>query len=38
VFLRKAGIQKGISAIIIALAFGKTLGSIFYFCCYLAGN
>jgi stage V sporulation protein AB len=38
VFLRKAKIQKGISVIIIALAFGKTLGSIFYFCCYLAGN
>ena len=38
VFLRKAKIQKGISAIIIALAIGKTLGSIFYFCCYLSGN
>ena len=38
VFLRKAKIQKGISAIIISLAIGKTLGSIFYFCCYLTGN
>ena len=38
VFLRKAQIQKGITAIIIALAIGKTIGSIFYFCCYLSGN
>lgn len=38
VFLRKSKIQKGISGIIILLALGKTLGSIFYFCCYLAGN
>ena len=35
VFMRKAGLKKGISAIIISLALGKSLGSIFYFCCYL---
>ena len=38
VFMRKAGLKKGISAIIISLAFGKSLGSIFYFCCYLTNK
>ncbi len=38
VFLRKGKIQKGISAILIFLALGKTVGSIYYFCCYLSGN
>ena len=35
VFMKKAGLKKGISAVIISLALGKSLGSIFYFCCYL---
>lgn len=35
VFMKKAGLKKGMSAIIISLALGKSLGSIFYFCCYL---
>lgn len=38
VFLRKSKIQKGISLIIMALALGKTIGSIYYFCCYFATN
>ena len=38
VFLRKGKIQKGISAILISLALGKTVGSIYYFCCYLSRN
>ena len=38
VFLRKSKIQKGISLIIIALALGKTIGSIYFFCCYFATN
>ena len=33
--VEKAGLKKGISAVIISLALGKSLGSIFYFCCYL---
>lgn len=35
VFMKKAGLKKGMSAIIISLALGKSLGSLFYFCCYL---
>lgn len=35
IFMKKTGLKKGVSAIIISLAFGKSLGSIFYFCCYL---
>ena len=38
IFLRKGKIQKGISAIILSLAIGKTLGSLYYFCCYLLQN
>ena len=38
IFLRKGKIQKGISIIIISFAIGKTIGSIFYFCCYLLQN
>ena len=38
IFLRKSRIQKGISIIIISFAIGKTLGSLFYFCCYLLQN
>ncbi len=38
VFLRKGKIQKGISIILISLAIGKTIGSIFYFCCYFLPN
>ncbi len=38
VFLRRSRIQKGISILICSLAFGKTLGSIFYFCCYFLKN
>lgn len=38
VFMRKAGLKKGLSAIIISLALGKSLGSMFYFCCYLANK
>lgn len=38
VFLRKGKIQKGISVILISLALGKTIGSIYYFCCYLSRN
>ena len=38
IFLRKGKIQKGISLILIFFAIGKTLGSLFYFCCYLFEN
>lgn len=38
VFLRKSKIQKGISWIVISLALGKTIGSLFYFGCYLLQN
>lgn len=37
VFLRRSRVQKGVSLIIILFALGKSLGSIFYFCCYLLG-
>lgn len=37
-FMRKSGLKKGFSAIIMSLAIGKSLGSIFYFCCYLANK
>ena len=35
VFWRRIRLQKGISIAIIAFAIGKTVGSLFYFCCYL---
>ena len=38
VFMRRSRIQKGISFLIISLALGKSLGSIFYFCCYFLKN
>lgn len=38
VFLRRSKLQKGISVLVYSIAFGKTFGSIFYFCCYFLKN